>query len=127
MVALFLTHYNMKVTLNIEQDKELRDYIKDCISGQVKKIVREELMTLVVEEINKKVKGLDKPHFDNEFRICMVASIGKELQKNHNIPGWEQKWVKPIVESIVEKYIKDYNWNLLIDDLAKEKVRKLIK
>ena len=39
----------MKVTLNIENDAEMRAYVKDCIKGQVLSIVREEMQEMIKE------------------------------------------------------------------------------
>ena len=41
----------MKVTLNIENDAELRAYIKECIKGQVLAVVREEFTAMVQNEL----------------------------------------------------------------------------
>ena len=37
----------MNVSLNIENDKELRAYIKDAVKGQVMSIVRDEFLEIV--------------------------------------------------------------------------------
>ena len=46
----------MVVTLNIENDAELRAYIKDCIKGQILAITREEFKNIVTEELEKRLK-----------------------------------------------------------------------
>lgn len=46
----------MNVKLKIEEDAELRNYIKDLIKGQVVSILREEIKNLSAEVVNKYAK-----------------------------------------------------------------------
>lgn len=84
----------MKLELNIKDDKELRDTIKDMVRGQVMSIVREELKALAREALLDKIKsmnsndlrsvlGMNKYHLsDSEYRILAEKLITKELVAN---------------------------------------------
>jgi hypothetical protein len=120
----------MKVTLNIENDAELRAYIKDTIKGQVLSIVREEFLEIVKEELERKLKGTDRQSFTNMTRDCMKQAISDILYKEHSVGGWNKDFIAPIVSEIVKGYIKnkdDKDWDKMVDDLAKEKVKSLLK
>jgi len=45
----------MKISIPLEQDSEFRKYVRDLIEGQVKAIVREELSTMIQNEVGRKV------------------------------------------------------------------------
>ena len=47
----------MKINIPIESDKELRDYVKNLIDGQVKTIVRKNLESLVKNEVLRLFKN----------------------------------------------------------------------
>lgn len=49
----------MKVTLNIQDDQELRASIKDAIRGQVLSIVREELTQTIKDEFKRKLIAME--------------------------------------------------------------------
>jgi hypothetical protein len=114
----------MKVTLNIENDAEMRAYVKDCIKGQVLSIVREEMQEMIKEELNRKIKGLNDSNFQRIFTDAMVKNVKDILQANHNVKSWDNNWIKPIIASLMEQYVKQNE--SLINQLAKEKVKLLV-
>lgn len=114
----------MNVTLNIENDAELRAYIKDCIKGQVLSIVREEMQEMIKEELNRKIKGLNDSNFKRIFTEAMIKNIKDILQVNYNVKCWDNNWIKPIIGSLMEQYVKQNE--SLINQLAKEKVKLMI-
>ncbi len=114
----------MRVTLNIENDAELRAHVKDCIKGQVLSIVREEMLEIVKEELNRKIKGLSDANFQRVFTEAMIKNVKDILRDDYGVKEWDNKWLAPIIASIMEKYVKDNAH--LIDSLAREKVRLLI-
>lgn len=117
----------MNVTLNIENDAELRAYIKEAIKGQVLSIVREEFLQIVIDELDRKLKGTDKYNFDRMTKEAMQLAISNICYKEHNVGKWNSDFIKPIVSSLVNEAIKGKDWNKLVDDLAKEKVKSLLK
>jgi len=116
----------MKVTLNIENDVELRAYIKDVIKGQVLSIVREEFLEIVKEEITKKIKGSHESQFQKLFESSFVKAIQNILYKEHKVSTWNHEFIKPYVEKNIDRSLKTKDWDKLVDDLVREKVRKLI-
>lgn len=116
----------MNVTLNIQNDAELRAFIKDAIKGQILAIVREEFVQIVKEEIERKLKGSDKYAFERMQKEATTEAVKSILYKEHQIKSWNADYVKPIIESIVNQSIKGIDWKTMIDTLAKEKVRSLI-
>lgn len=117
----------MKVTLNIENDVELRAYIKDCIKGQVLSIVREEFLEIVKEELEKKIKGTSEYQFKTMQQEAMNRATSDILRTEHNVASWNQSFIEPYINKKMDEVLKHKNWELLVDTLAKEKVKKLIE
>jgi hypothetical protein len=116
----------MNVTLNIENDAELRAYIKDAIKGQVLSIVRDEFTTMIKEELERKIKGTDNRNFERMQKGAMEQAIKDILLREHDITGWRNDFIKPYINAILEPLIINKDWRVLIDTLAKEKVKSLI-
>lgn len=121
----------MKVTLNIEQDEQLRAAIKDAIKGQVMSVTREEINLIVKSEIGKKIANRDVQYMNRLLSESMTQIIKEILYKEHNIGNWDSTWIKPIVDkyldSKVKEALKGKDWKKVIDDLAKQKIKELIK
>lgn len=117
----------MNVTLNIENDQELRSYIKDCIKGQVLSFVREEFQDMVMQELSRKMKGAGTPQFEKMYREAFEMAIRQILYKEHKVSSWNSDFITPVVEKNVKEAIKGKSWDKLVDDLAKEKIKQLIK
>ena len=116
----------MKVTFNVENDAELRAAVKDLIKGQVLSIVREEFVEIIKEELERKLKGTERYVFETYLRDSMKSAITSILQKEHKVGNWNSDYITPIVSQIVNKSIEGKNWDLMVDQLAKEKVRSLL-
>ncbi len=121
----------MKVTLNIEQDEQLRAAIKDAIKGQVMSVTRDEISQIVRDEIGKKIANRDVQYMTRLLEISMRYVIENILYKDYDIPGWQNKWIEPTItkylDSKVKEALKGKDWNKVIDDLAKQKIKELIK
>ena len=117
----------MKVTLNIENDKELRAYIKDSIKGQVLNIVREEFLEIVKEELERKIKGTNAYTFKIMQQEAMTKATSNILYKEHNVVNWNRDFIEPYINKKLDDVLKHKDWKLLVDNLAKEKVKKLIE
>lgn len=116
----------MKVTLNIENDDELRAYIKDCIKGQVLSIVHDEFKEMVLNEIERKIKGSDLRNFERMQHNATTEAITRILHKNHSVGNYNKDFIKPFIDSRLDNVLKNFDINKIVDDLAKEKLRKLI-
>ena len=117
----------MKVTLNIEDDVELRTYIKECIKNQVLSIVREELLEIITKELDRKLKGSNGSNFERMQKEAMTIAIKGILYKEHSVSRYNSEFIKPYVEAVVKDAITGKDWKQMVDQLAKEKVRSLIR
>lgn len=116
----------MTVTLNIENDIELRAYIKDAIKGQVLNIVREEFIQIVKDELERKVKGKSEDYFNRMLDSAAQRAISDILYKENGVNRYNDNFIKPVVEAKVNECIANKDWSRLIDDMAKQKVKALI-
>lgn len=116
----------MKVSLNIENDAELRSYIKDCIKGQVLAIAREEFAVMVKEELERKLKGVDKYNFERMLREELKDAVKSILYTEHNVTDWKNDYLKPYIEQIVEKSMQGKDWGKLVDEAAKRILTNMI-
>ena len=117
----------MKVTLNIENDQELRAHVKDAIKGQVLSIVRDEMLDMVRNELDRKIKGMGEYTINKIIGEAMIVAVEKILRKDHNVSAWGDSFISPVVEKCVTKAIERKDWDKLVNDLAKQKVQSLIK
>ena len=117
----------MNVTLNIESDAELRAYIKDCIKGQVLSIVREDFMQMIVEELTRKTKGLETKNFDRLLHNAVDKNTKELINKDYNIKDWGAQFVKPVLDTLLNNVVNNTDWTRIVDELAKEKIRNMIK
>lgn len=117
----------MKVTLDINNDTELRTHIKEAIKGQISSIVRDEYYEMVKLEIEKKVKAHSGSSIEYYLRegisravkeLVHTSSLTKDINKNFVIPIVEQK----ILDTLEKK-----DWGKLVDEMVKEKIKSLIK
>ena len=116
----------MKVELNIENDDELRSHIKDAIKGQVLSIVRDEFLEIVRSEISRKIESTNQKAFDYLFNEAMKKAITDLLRSEHGVSEWYGSFIEPIVKKHVEDISSKKDWNKLIDQAAKEKIKTLI-
>jgi len=114
----------MKVTLNIENDEELRLHVKDLIKGQALKIVREELLEIIKAELDRKIKGQDVDYFNSMFKNQMKEAVKEILYKEHNIGSWSTAFVKPLIENSVAVTLGQ-NFDNIVMSAVKEKIKQL--
>ena len=117
----------MKVTLNIENDAELRAYIKDAIKGQVLNIVREEFIEIVKEELERKIKGTSDYAFKNMQQEAMTKATTSILMTEHKVFSWNTDFIEPYINKRLDEVLKNKDWKLLVDNLAKEKGLLIVK
>jgi hypothetical protein len=118
----------MHITLNISSDAELRAAVKDMIKGQVTSLIREELTSLMLEEITRKIKGMETHRFDRWLQDAMTAAVKEILQREHKVAEWGTDFIKPYVMQRLNSVLLDSkDWNKLVDEMAKEKIKALMK
>lgn len=116
----------MKVSLNIENDKELRAYIKDCIKGQVLSVVREEILETVKSELERKMIRSNGYNFEYMVKESLTQVVTTIVRREHNIKSWSTDFIQPVIEKVVTDAIKEKDWKKLIDEEAKRQIRLLL-
>lgn len=117
----------MKVTLNIENDAELRAYIKDCVKGQTLSVIRSELLEIIKEELSRKLKALNTHDaFTKMVNQALVSAIDSILRKEFGVNRWSDNFLRPFVENVVKEAIAGKDWNAMVNVLAKEKIKSLV-
>jgi len=88
---------NLKV--NIEQDNELRNYIKDCIKGQVYSIARREIKEIISESLSKK--------YDENLLRLIKDEIQKIIKQELKLRYSGDNYIKQETRKILDKLIKE--------------------
>lgn len=118
----------MTVSLNIENDAELRAYIKDCIKGQVLAIVREEFLDIVREEFVDKVrKSRTVTNLDSVIQNAVNKIVKDTIHDKLNISEWSKDSLIPLVNQKLDAMLSTRDWDGLVNKLAIQKVQALIK
>lgn len=116
----------MRAILNIENDEELRLYIKDCIRGQVLAIAREEYTEIVKSEFDRKMKERGN-NFDYLMKQALKDTIQDILYSKYNVTAWSDQFIKPFIDERLNEILIKKNWEKLIDDGAQRLLTKLIQ
>lgn len=118
----------MNVTLNIENDSELRAHIKDAIRGQVLSIVRDEVMKVIQDEITRKIQSMGETNLGRMVRESTDRVIESILRKEFNVSTWRDEWIEPAVISCVSKYLSEggVNWKAQVERAAANKIKSLL-
>lgn len=69
----------MKINLLIQDDKELRDSIKDMIRGQVKSVLREEIKDIAMAEFIRLYADTSKEVIINMVKDMVEKIVKKDL------------------------------------------------
>ena len=89
----------MTVSLKIENDAELRAYIKDCINGQVLAIVREEFIVAVKDEIGRKINA-DSRDFSYLQQSAFNQAAKEIILQKNGIKDWSNDFIIPLANDI---------------------------
>lgn len=78
----------MKVNIAIAEDEEFRQHVKDMISGEIRKILREELKGLVTGELARsRLLDPNSPTMNELINKRIMELVSAQLQNQlHNIP-----------------------------------------
>ena len=117
----------MKIKIDINEDEELRTYIKGLIKQQVKAIARKEFTDMIGEAL----VNITKP--DNVKRLFMsrLDNISTEiLRKEIDFNHYSDEFIKPHMTKIINKRINnkefDNRLNRLSEQMIKNKLKDLI-
>lgn len=117
----------MNVKLSIEEDAELRAYIKDCIRGQILSITRDEYFQVVKDEVNRKIKDTGDDYFRRIMMEAMRSSIIDLLLKECKVSTWNGKFVYPIATPIIIEAVSHAVQNIDWEGEIKARVRDAVK
>ena len=115
----------MNISLNIQNDAELRAYVKDLIKGQVLSIVRDEILGFVKDELTRNLKNSTSKNFDYMVQNAINKSVENILYREHDVSSWG-KFFQPIVEKKVDAALGNRDFKGIVDQIAKEKIKQLI-
>ena len=125
----------MKVELTIKDDRELKAHIRDCIRGEVTKIAREEIKSVVVGEVVRKVSSDNEDWWRrvvrDEIRTMIKRKFGTIWDSTDRFLAIAREELKEILKEDTLKHLKrSFNTprvrEKFIEKVAKESVRDLI-
>ena len=80
----------MKIILNIENDNELRDHIKNAIDGQVKSIVRQQIEKTITDEVTRVLPIVaNRWAFEERIDKAIENSITQIVKKHSTDLGFQ--------------------------------------
>ena len=112
----------MNVSLKIEDDKELRVYLRELLKGQVRSISRDELKELVKEALGK--AGVDT-HVQTIYK-SVIHQFVKEEFRQIGAKKIVLEVCKEVIQGVIGEIAVERDWSKLIDDAATYKLKKLI-
>lgn len=121
----------MHLKLDLNQDAELRNYIKTLIEQQVKSIVREEFKQMIEKEVYEKVESMSS--FNNSQWIKMIQTScdsyvnGIIRKKGLWDYGQFSDEVSEKIKSIISNKLDGKAFDNLVNKVASEKLKKLIE
>lgn len=93
----------MTVKLNINEDPELRAYIKDAIKGQVVSIAREEILNILKEVLKGKLPTVDP---NTILRDEVLRLVKNQLDNGGwNKPSFVQEEARKEVQKLVKEIL----------------------
>jgi len=112
----------MTVTLNVQNDEELRAYCKQMVREQVNGLTRDELKQHITTEFDRKIKGVSEKHLDVLLKDAFKHAI-KELMIEQKI--MKNQWdggamVRETVKAIVDEYVEGLGREKLVYQIAKQ-------
>lgn len=116
----------MTVTLNIANDAELRNYIKDMIKGQVLAVTREEIIETTKNELNRKIEGMSSYQWERYFKDSLTRAVYKILEEQ-GVALYKNELVEPIVEVRVNELLKTLDINKLVEKVTVDKIKSILQ
>jgi len=92
----------MLVKLKIEEDEELRNYIKSLIKGQVVSIAREEIRNIVKEVFTEKSQYILNISPEN----ILKEELSKSIKSSLNIGSYSSDYIKKKTDEIILQEVK---------------------
>jgi len=117
----------MKINIDLQEDRELRNEVKNMVRGQVKKIIKEELSSIIADEL----MSPDKKNYyqtrlgklyDEEMKIMVKSEIAcTRISREFN-----KEFIVPEIKKHMASYIKDIKLTILVKNVAKEMLSEML-
>jgi hypothetical protein len=117
----------MNLKLKIEEDAELRAYIKKLFKSQIISVTRGEISNIFRDELNRKVKGMDTSSILKLMKTSMddiARNFIRDEFRNVNI---RVDIITPLIISKLTQVIGEKDWDKLVNDFATQRIQKLLK
>lgn len=95
----------MNVSLKIENDKELRAYIKDLVKGQILSIAREDILQILKEALSNKTPNVDPDKLLRE-EIVKIANSKLVSDGSWTTPSTIKQIAREEIQKIVKEMFK---------------------
>ena len=92
----------MLVKLKIEEDEELRNYIKSLIKGQVVSIAREEIIKIIQDVFSEKSQNILKLN----PKTILKDLLQQEIKRSLNIGSWNSDYIKKKCDELILQEVK---------------------
>ncbi len=116
----------MKITLDINDDIELRSHVKSLVRTQLLAIAREEYITIIQEELVRKVKNISDQDFKNIIREIFQGIARQVFFEREKAREWDYSWVKPHIEDIINKLVVKQDWEHTVKAVLASKISNLL-
>jgi len=115
----------MTVKLNIENDEELRLYIKDCIRGQVLAFTRERFQELVETEFQRKIEHASIDVLDTMLKQSVEKYVLLYIRRMDFNKVAEEVF-RPMIEQPLQELLVSRDWSTVINSIAQSKLQSLL-
>ena len=115
----------MTISLNIENDEELRLYIKDCIKGQVLGFTREKFQELIETEFQRKIENST----GDLLKLLLVEAVEKHVRtylRTLDFSKIAEDVFRPMIEQPLQELLVSRDWSTVINSLAQSKLQSLL-
>jgi hypothetical protein len=92
----------MKITLSLNDDVELRSYIKDMIRGQVKSVARDEMKSIIAEAITPKITSKE------DINNMVKEEVKKQVINVLSTGSWSDDYIKAYTRKLINERLKEY-------------------
>jgi translation initiation factor RLI1 len=122
----------MTLHLKVEEDQELRAYVRDLIKGEVKAIIKEDIKAMVTEEL----KGIIKGSLTKRMEHIIDSEMKDQIREATGLRYCSDRAQTPVhkamlaetglqVSAFAQNYLRDNNGKILSDtvDLIASRVK----
>ena len=114
----------MNITINIENDQELRSTIKDMIKGQVMALARDDITEILSLEIERKIKNSNSNNFDRMLNNAIEKAVEKIMRNELKISFMNDKFIQPSIDRHIDKIFGQFQ---LTDEKIQKKIDESVK